>query len=459
MPNKLFGVSSFIAAIAIPSAALAQPAQRRNSTPPAQTNAPSQAPSSHVEAGKPAKPKADAPKPKHLLGDWNKTLSDEGLELTLKYEGDVADVVSGGKRHGADYAQQLEFNLKADWDKIAGVKGLTSTVTFVNRAGRNAARDRAGDQLFQFQPMYGGTHHAIIHLVQAFADWKSAKGTLDIAAGRLPVGNDFGTSPYYCEFMNTALCGYPHSLPAKRGFSAFPNSTWGARVRVAPGSKFYVQTGAYQVRPKFGGKYGFDWGWSGTTGAYFPVEFGWEPSFGPDELNGHYKIGFTTDTSRYQDLLYDANGVPFPISGNPPAKHGGRHSFYVLGDQMISRNGNGPENGLVLLGGFVASDKTTSKINRFAFAAVRDQGLLPGRKDDVAGVMLAHAHISNRLTTAQELSGDPLQTGEWAMEGTYRIAAAKGLTISPDVQYLVHPNGEKSIPNALALAARVEINF
>lgn len=126
---------------------------------------------------------------------------------------------------------------------------------------------------------------------------------------------------------------------------------------------------------------------------------------------------------------------------------------------MVSRNGAGPENGLVLLGGFVASDKTTSKISRFAFAAVRDQGLLPGRKNDVVGVMLAHAHISDRLTTAQELSGDPLQTGEWTMEATYRIAAAKGLTISPDVQYLVHPNAEKSIPNALALVGRVEINF
>lgn len=459
MRNRIFAFTSLIALIAFSGAASAQAAQSGQGTQSTATKKSAQPPSSHVEAGKPAKPKADAPKPKHLFGDWNKKLSDMGLKLTFKYEGDLADVVSGGKRRGADYAQQLELNLDADWDKIAGVKGLSSTVTFVNRAGRSAARDRAGDMLFQFEPMYGGTHHAIVHLVQAFADWKSAKGTVDIAAGRLPVGNDFGTSPYYCEFMNTALCGYPHSLPAKRGFSAFPNSTWGARVRVAPGSEFYAQTGAYQVRPRFGGKYGFDWGWSGTTGTYFPVEIGWEPSFTADELNGHYKVGFTTDTSRYEDLLYDANGVPFPISGKPPAKHGGRHSVYVLADQMVSRNGAGPENGLVLLGGFVASDKATSKISRFGFVAVRDQGLIPGRKDDVAGMMLAHAHISNRLTTAQELSGDPLQTGEWVMEATYRIAAANGLTISPDVQYLVHPNGEKSIPNALALAARVEINF
>jgi porin len=53
--------------------------------------------------------------------------------------------------------------------------------------------------------------------------------------------------------MNTALCGYPHGLAAKQGFSTFPNSTWGARAKFAPSKSFYVQAGAYQVRPKAGG--------------------------------------------------------------------------------------------------------------------------------------------------------------------------------------------------------------
>ena len=455
MSYKALALSWTIAALAWAAPALAQ---RNQSSQGQQSGRQAHPSDSHVAQNKPAKPKADAPKPKHLFGDWNKSLGAKGLDVTVKYEGDLAAAVSGGKHRGTNYAQQLELNLDADWGKLAGMKGLHSTITFVNRSGSNVSR-RIGDELFQVQPMYGGTHHAIIHLVQAFADWRSDKGTVDFAAGRLPVGNDFGTSPYYCEFMDTALCGYPHSLPAKRGFTAFPNSTWGARLRVAPNSQWYMQGGAYQVRPKLGGKYGFDWGWSGTTGAYFPLEVGWEPSFGAEELNGHYKIGVTTDTSSYKDLLYDANGVPFPVSGHPPAKHGGRHSVYLLADQMLARNGDGPENGLVVLGGFVASDNATSTISRFAFAGIRDQGLVAGRKNDVAGLMLAHANISNRLTTQQELTGDPLQTGEWVFEGMYRIAVANGVTVQPDVQYLVHPNAQKSIPNALALATRVEINF
>ena len=140
--------------------------------------------------------------------------------------------------------------------------------------------------------------------------------------------------------------------------------------------------------------------------------------------------------------MYDATGVPFPISGNPPAKHGRRHSIYLLADQMLHRKGKGPENGLVLLGGVTASDKATSQVSRFEFAAVRDHGLIASRPDDVAGVLVAHANISDRLTAKQELAGDPVQTGEWVVEGMYKVAVTNGLSSSPAVQYLIPPNGQ-----------------
>ena len=456
MRHRVLVVYSLAAVLCAPASAEVKPS---GGTQQSNQSAKQGQASGHQQVSKPAKPKADATTPKHLLGDWNSGLRDRGVDLTLKYEGDVGASVAGGKSHGIDYAQQLELKGKFDLGKIAGAKGLSSTVTLVNRLGQSVSHNHIGDHLFQVEKIYGGTHHAAIHLVDAYLEWKSGNGAFDIAGGRMFVGNDFATSPYYCEFMTTALCAYPGGLALKRGFTTFPNSTWGGRVRVAPSSTWYVEGGAYQVRPKFGGKYGFDWGWSGTTGGYFPLEAGWEPSFGSDKLNGHYKIGFTTDTSNYEDLLYDAHGVPFLISGRPPARHGGRHSAYLLADQMVARNGKGPENGLVLLAGVTASDRTTSKISRYAFVGVRDQGLIASRPDDVAGILVAHAHISDRLTAEQVLSGDSPQTAEWVVEGMYRIAVADGLTISPDIQYLVHPNAQKSIRSALALATRVEINF
>jgi porin len=419
-----------------------------------------------------AKPKNDAPKQKHLLGDWGglrTDLADKGVDVTFDYRGEAGAVVSGGKRHGVDYAQQLELKVDADWGKSAGIQGLETHVVFINRAGRNASTDYAGDDLFQIQEIYGGTHHAAIHLVEAYAQLKLAAGKVDLAGGRLPVGEDFATSPLYCDFMNTAICGYPHSLPAKVGFSAYPNSTWGARLRLSPGKHLYVQGGVYQVRPKFGGKYGFDWGFSGTTGTYLPVEAGWEPEFGKDALPGHYKAGYAYDTSDYDDKYLDVAGRPFVLSGAPPRKHSGRHSFYLLGDQMIARHGEGGENGLILLGGYVHSAPSTSQLSAFAFAGLVDQGLLPGRPHDSAGLIVASARISPPLQATEQLEatlGLPLEAGapgvqsrETILEARYSIAAAPGVELMPDVQYLIHPSASRRYRNALALGLRLSANF
>lgn len=421
-------------------------------------------------ASQAAKPKNDAPKKQHLFGDWGglrSRLHDEGVDLTFGYTGETAAVVSGGKRHGIDYAQQLELQADLDWDKIAGLKGFKTHTIFVNRAGRSAAHDFAGDDLFQIESIYGGTHHAPIHLVEFWAEQKL--GRADLAGGRLAVGEDFATSPLYCMFMSTTLCGYPHSLPAKVGFSAFPNSTWGARLRVDPGSRLYLQGGAYQVRPKLGGRWGFGWGFSGTTGTYFPLEIGWEPEFGNANLPGHYKAGFAIDTSDYPDQAFDAQGRPYVLSGASPRTHGSRHSWYMLADQMLRRNGEGGTNGLILVGGYVRSAPATSLLTDFAFAGVVDQGLIPGRPDDTAGLMVAHVKASDRVRLTQSLEQEmdlPLtppapgpQRHETVIEAQYRIAIGPGVQLMPDIQYIIRPSASSGVDDALALGLRAKVTF
>lgn len=418
----------------------------------------------------PPKPKNDAPKKEHLLGDWRglrSQLHDEGVDLTVGYIGETGAVVSGGIRRGIDYAQQLELDADLDWEKIAGLRGFTTHTIVVNRAGRSAAHDYAGDDLFQIESVYGGTHHAPIHLVEFWGEEKL--GRADIAAGRLAVGQDFATSPLYCMFMSTTVCGYPRSLPAKVGFSAFPNATWGARLRVDPGSRLYAQTGAYQVRPKLGGRLGFDWGWSGTTGSYFPAEIGWEPEFGNSSLPGHYKAGFAVDTSDYPDVAFDTGGRPFALSGAPPRSHRSRRSWYLLGDQMLRRNGKGGTNGLILLGGYVHSQPRTSQLSEFAFAGLVDQGILVARPNDSAGVVVAYVKASDGVNLTQsfdEAMNLPLtptapgpQTHEMVVEAHYDIALDRGMKLMPDLQYIIRPSATSSVADVVAVGLRAAISF
>jgi porin len=424
------------------------------------------------DEAKPAAPKNDAPADRHLLGDWDGARSDlhsHGVDLSVDYIGQVAANVAGGRETGFDYAQQIQFKADVDWSVLADLKGFSTHTIFVNRAGRNLGTDYVGDNLFQPQSVYGGGGDVLVHLVEAYGEEKLADGHIDIAAGRLPVGEDFATSPLYCDFLNTAVCGYPHSLPAKVGFTAFPNSTWGARVRIAPGAHLYLQGGAYQVRPQFGGRAGFDWGWSGTTGTYFPVEIGYEPVLGAAELPGHYKLGFAHDTSDYPDVLRDASGQPFVLTGAPPAQHDGRNSAYLLADQMVHRSGKGPTDGLILLGGYVRSDRDTSQFSRFAFLGAIAPSPLAGRPHDSMGAVVAWAKISDPLIETQVLqaaAGLPLandavgvQSKETILEAEYEIALGKGLSLTPDIQYIVRPGAARTYPNATVVGLQLKADF
>lgn len=423
-------------------------------------------------APKPAAPKNDAPAPQHLLGDWGglrSRLHAGGIDLSFDYTGQAAADVSGGRGTGVRYAQQLQAKADLDWGKLAGLKGFSTHTILVNRAGRNLATDKVGDNLFQSQSVYGGAGDVAVHLVELYGEQKLADGRLDIAAGRLPVGEDFATSPLYCAFLNTAVCGYPHSLPAKVGFTAFPNSTWGARVRWAPGAHLYLQAGAYQVRPQFGGRSGFDWGWSGTTGTYLPVEIGYEPTWGAAALPGHYKLGYGHDSSDYADLLRDAAGRPYVLSGAPPARHAGRSSAYLLADQMVRRIGPGPQDGLILLGGYVRSDPDTSQFSRFAFLGALAPSPIPGRPHDNIGAVVAWAKIGEPLARTQALqaaAGLPLaedavgvQGHETVIEARYEIALGRGLSLTPDLQYVIHPGAAKTYPNATVVGLQVKADF
>ena len=420
----------------------------------------------------PAKPKNDAPADQHIFGDWGGLRSDlhsHGIDLTLDYTGQLAANLAGGRKTGADYAQQVQLKADVDWGKLAGAKGFSTHVILVNRAGRNLGTDYVGDNLFQPQSVYGGAGGVPVHLVEAYGEEKLAGGRIDLAAGRLPVGEDFATSPLYCDFLNTAVCGYPHSLPAKVGFTAFPNSTWGARVRIAPAAHLYLQGGAYQVRPQFGGQWGFDWGWSGTTGTYLPLELGYEPVFGASGLPGHYKLGFAHDTSDHPDVLRDASGLPFVLTGAPPAIHAGRNSAYVLADQMVHRFGEGPTNGLIVLGGYVWSDRNTSQFSRFAFLGAIAPSPLAGRPHDNIGVVAAWAKISDPLVETQALqaaAGLPLagqavgvQSSETVVEARYEVALGKGLSLTPDFQYIIRPGAARTYPNATVVGLQVKADF
>ena len=48
---------------------------------------------------------------------------------------------------------------------------------------------------------------------------------------------------------------------------------------------------------------------------------------------------------------------------------------------------------------------------------------------------------------------------ETAIELTYRVQAKDWLTLQPDLQYVIHPNGDHAIGNALVIGLRLNVNL
>ncbi|MBW4024243.1 MAG: carbohydrate porin [Proteobacteria bacterium] len=286
------------------------------------------------------------------------------------------------------------------------------------------------------------------------------------------VGTDYAASPLNCDFMNNGLCGNPKELPGgNNGFSAWPDATFGGRVRVRPTPDTYLQVGLFGVDPHLYQNPQDRSGWNINASQYngyeVPVEAAWEPSFGPDHLIGHYKLGFGYNSAPYAQFLGGAPGESGPEKRD-------RWQFWALADQMLIRQGKGDQAGLIGLAGYIHSNPTTIIYQNELYAGLIDQGFWHARPDDAVGLLFIYQTVSDQLTSAERMDqefGLPygssatgvvatgVQTNEEVLEANYDIHVYRGVNLMPDFQYVMHPNAQTDIPNAVVLGLKAHVEF
>ena len=55
--------------------------------------------------------------------------------------------------------------------------------------------------------------------------------------------------------------------------------------------------------------------------------------------------------------------------------------------------------------------------------------------------------------------GTPAKRTETVLELTYLVQVSKSIALQPDLQYIVHPNTDPALKDALAFLLRFEISF
>lgn len=410
------------------------------------------------------------------LGDFGgarTALANAGVTFRGHYLAEFAANPIGGLRGGTAYASELMLGSDVDLGTLES-KGLgTIHFTFTAREGSSLSSNAIGN-ILTVQEIYGSG--LTPRLTELSYDQPLAAGTIDLSFGRLITENDFAASPtywggtsLYCSYQSNAICGTPIAVPVNSGYDAYPQSTWGFRVKGNATPNWTIEAGAYQVNPLYGNRgAGFDAGFGGTTGTYLPFETDLTQRDAQSRAVGSIRLGGYYDTSDVAGVESDVTRFVTPATTLPPAIAApfvrGRYGYWIQADHLLGGGAGPNDRGTALFAAYEYGDPRTALISEFFDAGLVQHGTFAGRPHDTLALGYAYANFNPNLRafeTSLDAAGYtvPISGQEQIAELNYGIAVNPWLTFRPGLQYVFRPSGNSAIPGALVIDLQTSISF
>jgi len=388
----------------------------------------------------------------YMTGDWGglrTRLNKWGIYTNGAYVTDILGNPIGGEVQKVRYAHDVGLDLAIDFERMLGWTGSRFQVSMSSRAGNDLSSDIGN--VFTVAEVCCEFATRLVTLA-----WEQSllEQRLSIRIGRLSTGDDFLTSPLYVLFVNSDFDANPFSPLLNTPYFAYPDATWGARVRGRPVRPLYLAAGVYNANSDItrNSAHGVDMTFDGP-GVLLTFEAGYEPAHHiKGMLPGHYKVGGYYDTSRYRRF-----GAP-PDSDLPSDAEHGNGGYYFLADQMVFRE-QGTQGLWPFLTVVVAPNQAINTMPLFLGGGLTYQGLLPGRDADVALLGLAYGGFSRDLRRSQAGSPTGQQDFEMVLEWAYIIQITPWLNVQPDFQFILKPGGTGKIPDALVVGAQIAVSL
>jgi len=418
------------------------------------------------------------PEGKYATGNWfgaRDTLEDHGIIFSGNWKGTYGAVVGGGvSRHGA-FDEEIHLALKLDFEKLAGIPGLSAF---------GSVRYRDGDNLNNYagaSPAFNPTSYQVgkqWRFQQAYLTWESRnlfsiENMITISGGWQNPYHFFAQQPESKLFTNNAITqtkGIGANIPFNGSYAA-----WGGHVKVKPTTWSYVQAGLYAAVPNATntlnhGLYFALANPSNSNGLYFLTETGVTPKIAG--LPGKYAMG---------TYYWGLENTSFFGS-----KYDQKYGFYWQADQMVFREAaaqpaplaKGPSDGrtksfkdpvapakpgaqgLYWFNFVNYTPKYDNSLPFYFHSGLVYKGLIPGRDADQLGLALAYGQYSYYRILARRNAGQQIQqTYEAVLECDYRIQLTQFAYVQPFLQYLIRPNGTGVVANATVLGLHMGVTF
>jgi len=122
--------------------------------------------------------------------------------------------------------------------------------------------------------------------------------------------------------------------------------------------------------------------------------------------------------------------------------------------------------GLSVFFNWVEADHTTATITELLSLGMFYAGPFGARRQDTLGLAVGRTRVNPRVAEGQRLQNStgasapvPVQSAEYPVELFYNIQFTPWLSVSPLVQYVIHPGGTSGYPDVVVVGANIAVTF
>jgi porin len=393
-----------------------------------------------------------SPKSRTLTGDWGGVrtkLEDDGIDISCILTTSYLQNFRGGlETHNADaFSGDVRLNLQLDLDKM----GLIPDAFFFIRA-------KAG--------WNEGLRHEVgtlgpIHWVVAGGDeefwidkwWYGQRfldDRLEFRVGKLLTPVDLFDAAAYAklpwdQFLNANLNRSPN-IPHRKALGAY------MKIKFCDWAYFHMagvdadQTDSHlfaDVERTFHGPANFIGLWEFVITPKFKTTKG--------HLPGNYRFGLWYDGRTKRRIRDELGGALAPRWRNDDT------GWYLTFDQLVWKKNNDPKDkqGLGAFFRYSFAHPETNQVNHFWSIGAQYEGLFSGRDKDVLAFGVAQSIMSKTLR--HEIND--LADRETIYELYYAYHLTPWCVVSPDLQFITNPGGNKDARDAIVGGVRVKISF
>lgn len=364
-----------------------------------------------------------------------------GFGMTNVYQANVKGGISTHARRGR-HSGSYDLELSADLQKLLGLDNRRIYMLI-----EGGWPDAEGIDASSVGSAFGVNADAIgddaMLIKELYYQGPVFGGNLTVMIGKIDFTGVFDASAYAddecTQFLNAAFVDDP-TIP-------FPQYSPGVVLTYDLTDSWYVMGGVADAQAD-SRETGFRTAFYKDGYFFYALETGIraELNSANGEMPGTYRVGMWVDG---QDKTRFSNGKNYRDD----------IGVYLSCDQMLYKESSDPEDsqGLGVFGKFGYANGDLNPIMNFWSIGLQYKGLVEGRDDDVAAIGFAQGIFSDQPSAND--GEDYTENHENALEIYYNAQVTPWLSLSPSIQYIINPGGNKTVSDAVVLGLRAKITF